>query len=68
MSNIKLEDLKEGMLVKLKTEEQLLKTGWKSECLTYIHKQSDCGVVYPMFKYLGNTYEIKKLTKTIRSI
>ena len=44
MSNIKLEDLKEGMLVKLKTEEQLLETGCDSEYSIYYHEESNCGV------------------------
>ena len=63
MSNIKLEDLKEGMLVKLKTEEQLLETGWDSEYSIYYHEESNCGVVYPMCKYLGKTYKIEEINE-----
>lgn len=63
MSNIKLEDLKEGMLVKLKTEEQLKATGWQFEFHAYVHEQSDCGIVRSMFEYLGNTYKIDEIDK-----
>lgn len=61
MSNIKLEDLKEGMLVKLKTKDQLLETGWNLECSIYYHKESNCRIVYPMYNYLGGTCEIKEI-------
>lgn len=53
MSNIKLEDLKEGMKIRLKTKEQLKECGWEEYQNGEMYRESvDC-IVTEMLPWLG---------------
>ena len=53
MSNIKLEDLKEGMKIRLKTKEQLKECGWEEYQNGVMYREDVDWIVSEMLPWLG---------------